>query len=663
MSRDMTSERLEQRIAIEPDGVVVARSGKVEYGQGIRAGFVRIVARELAVPPDKVRVELGETDRVPWDMGTFGSLSIATDGERLRAAAAQARTLLLERAAARWGLPAAALACAGGQVRAADGRALAYAELVEREPLAGPVPENAAAASGPAEPPDDAPLRIEARAIVTGQARYPADVRLPGMLRGHALRPPERGARLVSVDDRAARAIPGVAAVVREGDFVGVVAEDYVPLYAALKALKAEWRMDAPPPQQPYRGTLRADAGVDAALAAAALRLSAEYHVPHIAHASICPRAAVADVRAGGANLYVATQRPFGLRDTAAGLLGLSAGQVRVHPQMMSGLYGRGNTEDASIEALLLSRAVQRPVLVEWSRGEEFRLSPQRPALDASVQAALDAQGQIVAWHYAARMNPATGGPQAFAPGVAEMTAGRNAEPPYRLARARIELQVVPAEVPTASFRSLGAAPNVFAIESFMDELAHASGQDPIAFRLRMTDDARLRRALAAARQRSHWDEPRPAGHGLGVACAVYHGTYIAQVAEVAVAAGQIRLERVWCVVDAGRIVHPDGARNQIEGGVQQAASWTLREELRVQDGQVLSAAWRDYPIATCLDAPRQIDVHFVGDEAGAASTGIGEPGVVPTAAAIANAVFAASGQRIRRLPLASNLARVQAAS
>ena len=662
LNRAPQAERVEQRIIIGPDGTIVARSGKVEYGQGIRAGFARIVAEELAVPLEQVCVELGETDRVPWDWGTAGSMSTATDGARIRSAAIQARALLLERAAAAFGLPAASLTCAAGQVRAADGRTLAYAALVASEPLTGPVPENAAATAGPAAPLDDTALRIEARAIVTGQARYPADVRLPGMLRGHALRPPQRGAKLASVDDRAARALPGVTAVVRDGDFLGVVAENYVPLYAALKALKAEWHpQQQTTPPEAFHGALRADDGVDAAFAGAALRLSAEYHAPHIAHASICPRAAVADVRADGADLYVATQRPFGLRDEAAALLGLPAERVRVHPQMMSGLYGRGNTEDVSIEALRLSRAVQRPVLVEWSRGEEFRLSPQRAALDARIEAALDDQGQIVAWRYAAQASPAVGGPQAFAPGVAEQTTGRNAEPPYRLGRASIALHVTPGAVPTASFRSLGAALHVFAIESFIDELARASGQDPIAFRLRMTEDARLRGVLTAVRARSRWDAPRPPGHGLGVACVIYHGTYIAQVAEVIVGADRaIQLERVWSAVDAGRIVHPDGARNQIEGGVQQAASWTLLEELQIRDGQVLSAAWRDYPIATFRDAPRQIDTVFVGDPS-AASTGIGEPGVVPTAAAIANAVHAACGVRIRRLPLIKELARIRA--
>jgi CO/xanthine dehydrogenase Mo-binding subunit len=245
-------------------------------------------------------------------------------------------------------------------------------------------------------------------------------------------------------------------------------------------------------------------------------------------------------------------------------------------------------------------------------------------------------------------------GSRARTPGAPEMTSGRDAIPPYRLERADIRLHVEAGEVPTMSFRSLGAAPNVFAIESFVDELAHATNRDPIDFRLAMTDAPRLRRVLEAVRAQSAWHRPPGDRHGLGVACAIYHGTYIAQIAEVSVGAGgAVRLERVWCAVDAGRMVHPDGARNQIEGGVQQAASWTLLEELKVKDGVVTTSSWRDYPIATFHDAPNSIEVVFVGD-ANVASTGVGEPGAVPTAAAIANAVFAATGKRIRRLPIAA---------
>ncbi|HTR78526.1 MAG TPA: molybdopterin cofactor-binding domain-containing protein [Gemmatimonadaceae bacterium] len=651
------TERVEQRIVIESDGTIVARSGKVEYGQGIRTGFARIVAEELAVPPERVRVELGETDRVPWDMGTFGSLSTATDGSALRAASIFARHLLLSRASTMLGVPEAGLRLRDGVVRAEDGRTVTYAALVETDPLVGVVPAGLIALS--ASIVDAGPSRLEAVEIVTGRARYPADVRLPGMLRGHVLRAPRLGSRLAELDERDARAMPGVVAVVRDGNFVGVVAERGAQAVAAVEALHARWESAGEPSAEPFRSELRRDGGVDAALASAAHRLSAAYHVPHISHGSISPSAAVADVREAGADLYVATQRPFGLRDEVAALLGMLPERVHVHPQMMSGLFGRGNMVGAAADAARLSRAVKRPVLVQWTRAEEFAHSPQRPVLDAAIDGAVDANGVVAAWRYRVTTNPHAYGGAQGPPRIIEMTSGRNAEPPYRLGRVEITLSVVPAAIRTGAFRSLAAAPNVFAIESFLDELAHAAGRDPLAFRLGMIDDPRLRRVLETVAKRSAWGgRPRPAGRGIGIACAIYHGTYVAEVAEVSVAAdGQVRLEKVWCAVDAGRLVHPDGARNQIEGGIQQAASWTLLEALSVRDGQVTAATWSDYPIATFLDAPRDIDVEFVGDPR-TPSTGVGEPGSVPTAAAIANAVFAASGARVRTLPLTAAAVR-----
>jgi CO/xanthine dehydrogenase Mo-binding subunit len=643
---------VEQRIVIEPDGTVVARSGKVEYGQGIRTGFARIVAEELGLPLARVRVELGETDRVPWDMGTFGSLSTATDGRSLRAAAAYARLLLLDRAGRRLGVPAAELDARDGRVVARDGRSVAYEALTAEEPLTGVVPEDGIVFRA-ALPAGDAPLRLEAVGIVTGLARYPADVRLPGLLRGHVLHPPTQGARLAALNDRAARAVPGVVAIVREGDFVGVVAERDEQALAAVRALDAKWSRGVVAPAKPIHLVLRRDDGVAAAFSNAAQYKKARYHVPHIAHAPIGPSAAVADVREDGADLYAATQRPFGLREEAAEWLGFSPERVRVHPQAMGGMYGRGNANDAPMDAVRLSLAVKRPVLVQWTREDEFRLSPHRPAFDAEIHAALDATGGIAGWRYHVQTNPQLYGAGDVPAYVTEMTAGRNAVPPYRLGNAEVLLQVVPGAVRTGAFRSLAAAPNVFMIESFIDELSHASGQDPIEFRLNMVEDNRLRRVLETVRERSAWEgRPRRPGRGFGVACAVYHGTYIAEVAEVVVTpGGRVRLERVWCVVDPGRLVHPDGARNQIEGGIQQAASWTLLEELRHRDGEVVTATWHDYPIATFQDAPREIDVVFTSD-VDTPSTGTGEPGSVPTAAAIANAVFDASGVRVRRLPL-----------
>jgi CO/xanthine dehydrogenase Mo-binding subunit len=320
----------------------------------------------------------------------------------------------------------------------------------------------------------------------------------------------------------------------------------------------------------------------------------------------------------------------------------------------MSGTFGRANRHDVAHEAARLSRAVERPVLVQWTRTEEFQLSPQRPILEADIRAAVDTtSGEILFWRYNARTNPHAYGEAAQMPRLLELTAGRNAVPPYRLGRAEVQVQVLPASLRTGPYRSLAAALHVFVIESFIDELARGCSQDPIALRLKLVEDERLRRVLEAVRERSAWNfRAREDGRGFGVACAIYHGTPIAQVAEVVVASsGRTHVERVWCVADPGRLVHPDGARQQLEGGIQQAASWALLEELRYHDGQVITTTWAEYPIATFLDAPRHIDVSFTSDPM-TPSTGVGEPGSVPTAAAIANAIFDACGARLRRLPL-----------
>jgi isoquinoline 1-oxidoreductase len=648
-----TLDRLEQRIVVEHDGTIVVRSGKVEYGQGIRTGFAKIVADELAVSLENVRVELGETDCVPWDMGTFGSMSTAVDGAIVRAAAAFARKILLDRAAVRLETPALELSIANGKVVTSDGRSISYQELVGAEPLTGIIPEGELTNHN-VESPQDAPLRLEAHAIVTGSARYSGDIRLPGMLWGQALHPPVQGSEIATLDEHGAHALPGVVALVRDQDFIGVVAQRSQQAIAAIRALQVEWKRPPGASEMPFEIALRSDSAIDMAFTAASRYLTAEYHVPHISHVPIGPSVAVADVREDEAHLYVSTQRPFGLRDQVAQLLGVSPSRVHIHMQMMSGTYGRGNMNDAAMDAVRLSRVVRRPVLVQWTREEEFRSSPHRPMLDARISAALNSEGTIAAWRYLTQTNLHTYGRAASLPsGVLEATSGRNAVPAYRVGCSEVLLRVAPAQVRTGAYRSLAAAPNVFAIESFMDELAHISGQPPLTFRLRHIEDERLRRVLCTVCERSNWDQkPRQPGHGFGMACAIYHGTYIAEVAEIEMdSTGQVHIEQVWCVVDAGRLVHPDGARNQIEGAIQQAASWTLFEELRIADGRVANISLKDYRIASFRDAIRQMDITFLPAQK-FPSTGIGEAGSVPMAAALANAVFEASGVRVRRLPL-----------
>jgi len=642
-------ERLEQRIRVESDGSITALSGKIEFGQGIRTAFAQIVADELDVPIERVHVVLGDTDQVPFDFGTFGSHSVAQETPLLRKAAAFARHQLIERASAKLGLPVEQLETEAGIVVGGHKR-VAYAELLDSEPLSGTIPTEVALMPEKRRRYAGRPIpHLEARDIVTGKATFIADVRLPGMARGVMVRPPTRGAKLRSLDDSAARAMPGVIAVVRQGDVVGVVAEREEQARAAAGAVVAEWHaipVEGPTAEVP----MRSDADVDARLRAASVRLAQTYVLPPIASAPIGPSAAVADVRGYGATMYVGTHRPFGVRDQIAKTLGLPEKKVRVLPQITSGTYGRNSSADAAVEAAILSKGSGRPVLLQWTREEEFAWSPSRPEAVLEISAGLDADGRIVAWRYDEHTNVHTAA--GLDPQVLVVTSGRNAVPPYTGFPARVTLHIEPTRLRTANFRSLAASENVFAIESFMDELALLSGQDPLAFRLRHIEDDRFRVVVERVAERSGWHERPGARRGRGIACTEYHGTYVAQVAEVEVSlSGAVRLVKVWCVVDPGQTLNPEGVRNQIEGGIQQSASWTLKEELLHRDGRVMNTGWDTYPIATFRDAPESIEVFVEGDE-NAPPTGVGEPGAVPTAAAIANAVYAASGARLRSVPL-----------
>ena len=642
-------ERLEQRIRVERDGSVTALSGKVEFGQGIRTAFAQIVADELDIPIDRVNVVLGDTDLVPFDFGTFGSHSVAQETPLLRKAAAFARHQLLDRASVKLGLPREKLDTETGAV-VGGGKRVLYADLLDSEPLAGVIPDRVSVMPETRRKYAGRPMsHVEARGIVTGRATFVADVRLEGMVRGAMVRPPARGAKLRSLDDSAAKAMPGVIAVVREGDVVGVVAERDEQARAAAAAVDAEWH--AIPVEGPTAEVLmRSDDGVDAKLRGASVRLAQTYVLPPISTAPIGPSVAVADVRGDGATMYVGTHRPFGVRQQIAKTLGLAEQKVRVVPQTTSGTYGRNSSADAAIEAAILSKGAGRPVLLQWTREEEFAWSPSRPEAVLEVSAGLDAEGRIVAWRYDEHTNVHTAA--GLDPQVLGVTSGRNAIPPYAEFPAKVTLHIEPTRLRTANFRSLAAAENVFAIESFMDELAVLAAEDPVRFRLRHITDDRFRRVVERVAERSSWRERADGRRGRGIACTVYHGTYVAQVAEVEVSlAGAVRLVKVWCVVDPGQTLNPEGVRNQIEGGIQQSASWTLKEELLHRDGRVMNTGWDTYPIATFRDAPESIEVFVEGDET-APPTGVGEPGAVPTAAAIANAVYAACGARLRSVPL-----------
>ncbi len=651
--------QLEQRIRIEPDGSVTALSGKIEFGQGIRTAFAQIVADELDIPLERVRVVLGDTAQVPLDWGTFGSHSVNQEVPILRRAAAFARRQLLERASARLGVPVVGLDTDRGEVVVADGgRRVAYDALIDGAALSGPIPDEV-----PFLPPERHRYlgrglpRVEARSIVTGRATYVADVRLAGMLRGAIVRPPVRGAIPKAMNDAAARAMTGVIATVRDDEIVGVVAKREEQARAAANAIEVDWESPRSQERPTVDIPMREDAEIAKALASASRTSSATYTLPPVSNAPIGPSAAVADVRPDGVTIYAATHRPFGLREAAAKRLGVPTERVRFIPQMSSGTYGRSSSFEVALEAAVLSKHAGKPVHLQWTREEEFAFSPSRPEAVLEVSAGLDRDGRIVAWRYDEHTNVHTSTP--LEPKAAAGTSGRNAIPPYRIPHTSVVLHVEPTPLRTANFRSLAAAENVFAIESFVDELALLAGADPLEFRLRHLADPRLRRVLEQVAELADWSQ-RTAGKGLGrgIACTIYHGTYLAQVAEVSVSgSGRVRLERFWCVIDPGLVVNPDGVRNQTEGGIQQSASWTILEELRHRDGRVTTNGWDAYPIATFRDAPRSIEVVVAG-EATQDPTGVGEPGAVPVAAAIANAVFTACGARVRDLPLTPDRVR-----
>ena len=609
-------ERVEERIRVEPDGTIVALSGKVEFGQGIRTAFAQAVADEMGVPLERVRVVLGDTGLVPWDMGTFGSRSVAQESPALRRAAAYARDLLAE----------------GRKVEGEIPEDVKLKPESERRYIGKPM------------------SRLEARDIVTGRATYTADVRLANMAYAVIARPPVRGAKAAQVDDGAARAMPGVVTVVHVGDLVAAVAKREDQARAAADALDIDWKVTPVPQHDTVDVPMRDDGDVDDALAKAKTRLSAAFSLPPISNAPIGPSGAVADVRADAATIYAGTQRPFGLRDQIAEAIGMPPEKVRVIPQMPSGTYGRNSSADAPFEAAIISKAAGRPVLLQWSRAEEFAFAPTRPEAYLEVSAGLDANGRIVAWRYDEHTNSHTS--VGRDPALQGATSGRNAVPSYRIPKARITLHIEPTPLRTASFRSLAAAENIFAIESFMDELAHTVNQEPLAFRLAHVEDPRLRRVYEQVAKDSAWGRNPGERRGLGIAGTIYHGTYIAEVAEVEVdPSGHVRLVAVWCAIDPGLTLNPDGVRNQTEGGIQQSASWTLYEALRHKDGRVINTSWDTYPIATFRDAPEKIAVNVIGD-ATKPSTGVGEPGAVCISAAIGNAVFAATGVRVRDLPM-----------
>jgi CO/xanthine dehydrogenase Mo-binding subunit len=659
-------------------------TGKVELGTGTRTALAQIVAEELEVSLDRIRVVMGDTARTPDEGYTAGSQTIRTSGATVRLAAAEARQALLEAAAARLGCPIEALSLRGGEVITEEQRA-SYGELMggrhfDRD-ISGGAPLKPASAYRLVG--TDA-ARTDLPGKFVGQPAYVHDLRLTAMCHARVVRPPSSRAALLAVDAAAMR----TGDVVRLGNFVAVVAEREEDAVVGARQLRLTWEESAHLPamaylhesmrQSPSREQPLVVAGdVAAALGAAKQRLDATYTWPFQAHATIGPSCAVADFQAGRLTVWCSSQGVHQLRGALADLLALPVANVRVIYVEGAGGYGQNGADDAAADAAVLARAVGAPVRVQWSREDEFVWEPKGPAMLMERRAGLSVDGTIIAWDGITwspnHANRPRRGPDLLAgqlmrgeaPQPREFFLGgeRNAPTDYALPNQRVVVRWLD-EVPlrSSSLRSLGALANTFANESFMDELAALAGADPVDFRLSHLEDPRARSVVEAAAHTSAWDAPLPVGEGRGIAFARYENSeaYVATVAEVRVdsSSGQVIVKRMVVAHDCGLIINPDGVRQQIEGNVIQSLSRTLKETVRYDDRRVTSVDWESYPILTFSEVP-DIEVVLL-DHRDAPSVGAGEPASVTTAAAVVNAVHAAVGARLRQIPLTPE--RVRAA-
>jgi isoquinoline 1-oxidoreductase len=635
---------------IGESGEVTVFTGKVEMGQNIRTSLTQAVAEELRVPVASIRLVMGDTDLTPFDMGTFGSRTTPTMSPQLRRVAAGARDLLVELAAKRWNAEPAKLVAVEGKVSdPASGRSIEYKELARGQALAKAVIEDA-----PLTPASEWKVagkslpKVNGADFVTGKHRFTPDVKREGMLHGKVLRPPSFGATLASLDARAAEAMPGVT-VVHDGNFVGVAAPSEPEATRALAVLKAEWKSVPQISRRELFDYLKKNArpgegrhetgSLESALSSAGHRLDATYTVTYIAHAPLEPRAAVAEWQDGKLTVWTGTQRPFGVRDELAEAFRLPLDRVRVIMPDTGAGFGGKHTGDAAVEAARLAKAAARPVKLVWTREEEFTWAYFRPAGVIEIKSGVQAGGALTAWEF-----------HNYNSGAAAIRT------PYDVPNQRIEFHPVDSPLRQGSYRALAAPANHFARESHMDEIAHRVKIDPLAFRLRNLKDERLRAVFEAVAKQFGWGRAKTSpGQGFGIAGGIEKGGYVATCAEVAVdrAAGSVRVVRVVTAFDCGAVVNPDGLQNQIVGATIMGLGGALFEAIDFENGRILNNRLSQYRVPRFSDVP-QIEVVLV-DRKDQPSAGAGETPMVALAPAIANAIFAATGIRLRSLPLVPN--------
>jgi len=638
------------RLHVAKDGTITVLTGKIEGGNGARTELTQAAAEELRLPAERVHLIMGDTGLCPDDGPTAGSRTTPGTVPAVRQAAAATRELLARLAAATWAVDPGTLEVRDGKVtQAATQRELSYGDLAASE--------GAAAGFGQPAPADitltpvkewrvlgTAVPRPDGRELVTGSHRFPSDMVQPGMLYGRVLRAPSYGATLTGVDLAPAKGLPGVVAV-RDGQFVGVAAPTGFSAAQALAAASATatWEPAPHPSSEEAFDVLRqrAHGGVPAnpfrdELAKAAKTLRQTYCTAYVQHAPLEPRAALAVWEDDRLTVWTGTQNPFGTRGELARALGLAGDRVRVIVPDFGGGFGGKHMPDAPLEAARLAKAAGKPVLVRWTRQEEFTWAYFRPAAVIDIEATLDAQGRLTSWHF-----------------VNINSGGAAVDTPYRAGAAKSQFVASDSPMRQGSYRTLAATANNFARECFMDELAEAAGAEPLAFRLAHLDNPRLRAVLETAAQRFDWQTRaarKDPAVGVGLACGTEKGSYVAACVEVAIAAGEVTVRRVCQVFECGAVLNPDGLRAQVVGCLLMGMGPALREEIQFEQGKVLNASFGSYRVPRFSDLP-ELDIYLL-DRPDLPSAGGGETPIIAVAPAIANAVSRATGQRVRRMPV-----------
>jgi len=706
-ARSVDPNAVDTFLSVNGDGTVTLYCGKVDLGQGLRIAMRQIAGEELGIGVDKIKYVEGDTALTPDQGRTSGSNGIQRGGTQIRRAAATARAGLIALAAQRLNVNPDDLIAEGGVVRSKSGAnnggsnggtGIRFADLVAggnfnlkldpKAPLKNPATYSLV---GKPLPRPDVPAKC------TGTFTYMQDFSLPGMVHARVIRPPAIGAKLIAVDETSIKNLPG-ASVVRIQDFLAVIADDEWTAVRAAGTLRAQWsEWSGLPAQNKLVATLRAKTdltdemlvsrGGEQAGNYGALSRSASYYWPMQSHGSIGPSCAIADVDKEAATVWTASQGTHGNRKTFARFLRLSEDQVRLIYLEGAGCYGMNGHEDAAADAAILSQAIGRPVRVQWSRQDEHGWDPKGPPQLLDISGVVDSTGRIREWRTEMWLPQTTKGlsdipllgPAAAGlddvRGLQPGAISQNTDPPYATDKVEVLAHwLKDAPLRPAPIRSPGKPANCFAVESFTDELASAAGLDPIEFRLRGLDDKRGVEAIKRAAALMNWQSrPSPgSGKNAGNGAAVMRGrgfayvhykhseSYVAMGIDVAVerASGRIKVERVACAFDCGQIINPDGARAQVEGSILQTLSRVLLEEVQFDQSRVTSVDWNSYPILRFSDVP-QIEIELI-DRPTEAPVGAGEAACTTVGAALANAVFDATGARLRTVPFTPE--RVKAA-